>query len=249
MEIFDRPLAVVILAAGKGTRMKSDLPKVLHQVGEIPMVTHTVRLAKSIGSEKTIVVIGHQYEIVEDALKNESVDFAYQLEQKGTGHAVEQCREHLQNFEGDVLILSGDVPLLSKNTINNLLHLHYQSRATSTILSADFEDPTGYGRVIRNSDGSLNRIVEHKDANTAELAISEINAGIYIFDCKTLFRLISHIKNENKQQEYYLPDVLPLILLEKSTVSVDKTKNILEIQGVNTVQQLQNLNEEYAKIH
>ncbi|MBC8213537.1 MAG: NTP transferase domain-containing protein [Candidatus Marinimicrobia bacterium] len=245
----NRQLSVVILAAGKGTRMKSDLPKVLHEVGKIPMVAHTVRLAKSIGSKKTIVVIGHKYELVEQALQNESVEFAYQLEQKGTGHAVEQCRKQLQNFSGDVLVLSGDVPLLSQQTIKNLIDLYYKTKATASLLSADFDDPTGYGRIIRNSDGTLNRIVEHKDADETELAVKEINAGIYIFDSQTLFRLISEINNENVQQEYYLPDVLPLILSEKNTVSVDKTKYILEIQGVNTEQQLDKLNEEYAKLH
>jgi len=145
-------------------------------------------------------------------------------------------------------VLSGDVPLLSENTIQNLLDFHYKTKATATLLSADFEDPSGYGRVIRNPNGSLNKIVEHKDSNDSELAVNEINAGIYIFNCKTLFRLISQVSNKNIQQEYYLPDVLTLILSEKNTVSVEKTKNILEIQGVNTVQQLDKLNEEYAKL-
>jgi UDP-N-acetylglucosamine diphosphorylase/glucosamine-1-phosphate N-acetyltransferase len=238
-------LAVVIMAAGKGTRMQSDLPKVLHKVGGKPMISHVIHTAKELNASRIIAIIGHEYKLVEETLKNENIEFAYQFEQKGTGHAVDQCRTQLKDFDGDVLVLSGDVPLLSSATLNQLITVHQDSNATASLLTADFEDPTGYGRVIRSSSNSLEKIVEHKDASNEILAINEINAGIYVFNSKILFELLPQVNNQNVQQEYYLPDVIPLILFKKGIVSIDKTKNNLEIQGVNTIEQLRILDEKY----
>ncbi len=237
------PLAVIILAAGKGTRMKSDLPKVMHTIHGVPMVKRVVQLAKAVGAVKTVVVVGHQYELVVEALKDESVEFAYQLEQNGTGHAVLQCRENFKNFTGNILILSGDVPLLSVECIRELLKRHFSENAAATVLTADAPNPKGYGRVIRTPQGTLLEIVEHKDATAEQLEITEINAGIYIFDCQALFRLLPMVGNKNAQGEYYLPDVIPLILEENKTIAIEKTNNVTEIQGVNTVEQLEKLNE------
>ena len=239
----NRPLAVLIMAAGKGTRMNSDLPKVLHPVGGLPMITRVIRLSRTLHADPIVAIIGHKFELVEAALKDEKVKFAYQLEQKGTGHAVEQCREIMSGFDGDVLVLSGDVPLLTAETLYSLLEVHKTKKAVCTVLTADFEDPTGYGRVIRKADNTLNNIVEHKDASAEELAVPEINTGIYVFDSKTLFDKLPLIGNNNSQGEYYLPDVLPLILANNQRIAVEKTKNITEIQGVNTVQQLELINE------
>lgn len=243
-----KPLAVIILAAGKGTRMDSDLPKVLHKVNGKPMITQVVHLAKSIGADIIIAVVGHKYELVQNALENEPVEFAHQFEQKGTAHAVEQCRSNLANFQGNVLVLSGDVPLTKTETINSLLQAHQNGNAPSSILSTELPDPTGYGRIIRNPDDTLNKIVEEKDAHESEREIREINSGIYIFDCGELFRLLPQVGNNNKQNEYYLPDVLNLILTENGKVIIEKTPNYYEIQGVNTIEQLSELNRMYEEV-
>jgi UDP-N-acetylglucosamine diphosphorylase/glucosamine-1-phosphate N-acetyltransferase len=240
-------LATIILAAGKGTRMKSDAPKVIHKLAGLPMVARVVHLSEAIGSVKTVVIIGYKYQMVIDALADEKVEYAIQKDQLGTGHAVEQARDNLKNFKGNVLILSGDVPLLSKSTLLNLLSTHSSSEADATILSADVDDPTGYGRVIRRTDNTLDKIVEHKDASDTQRLIPEINAGIYIINSETLFELLPKVKNKNAQQEYYLPDVLPMILSKKGKVSIEKTENSNEILGVNTVKQLEELNEIYKK--
>ncbi len=237
----------MILAAGRGTRMESPLPKVVHKMAGIPMVTRVVRLSRQVGSERVVVIVGYEHETVRETLKDENVEFALQSLQLGTGHAVEQARPLLEDFQGDILILSGDVPALTAGTVNHLLKVHRETDALATLLTADVDDPKGYGRVIRNQDGTLKRIVEHKDASDDERGIREINAGIYVFDSATLFRLLPYVKNTNVQNEYYLPDVLPLILLEKGKVSVDKSKNSFEILGVNTVQQLEELNEIFRK--
>jgi bifunctional UDP-N-acetylglucosamine pyrophosphorylase/glucosamine-1-phosphate N-acetyltransferase len=145
-------------------------------------------------------------------------------------------------------VLSGDVPLISFNTLQNLLETHDSSGTKATLLSAIVEDATGYGRVIRNPQGNLDRIVEHKDANEAQLCVNEMNAGIYVFDCKTLFELLPQVGNNNAQGEYYLPHVLSLILEQGGKVAIEKTNNITEIQGVNTVQQLKDIDAEFQKI-
>jgi UDP-N-acetylglucosamine diphosphorylase/glucosamine-1-phosphate N-acetyltransferase len=241
-------LAVAILAAGKGTRMESDLPKVLHKVGGKPMVSHVIQRAVELGAEKIVSIIGYQHELVKETIGNEPTQFAIQLEQLGTGHAVLQCASQLSEFDGSILVLSGDVPLISYDTLQNLLETHNISATKATLLSAIVEDATGYGRVIRNLQGNLDRIVEHKDANEDELNVNEMNAGIYVFDCKTLFELLPQVGNNNSQGEYYLPDVLSLILDQGGKVAIEKTNNITEIQGVNTVQQLKDLDAEFQKI-
>ena len=241
-------LAVAILAAGKGTRMESDLPKVLHKVGGKPMVSHVIQRAVELGAEKIVSIIGYQHELVKETIGNEPTQFAIQLEQLGTGHAVLQCASQLSKFDGSILVLSGDVPLISYDTLQNLLETHNTSATKATLLSAIVEDATGYGRVIRNLQGNLDRIVEHKDANEDELNVNEMNAGIYVFDCKTLFELLPQVGNNNSQGEYYLPDVLSLILDQGGKVAIEKTNNITEIQGVNTVQQLKDLDAEFQKI-
>ena len=241
MSLNKNRLAVVILAAGKGTRMDSNLPKVLHKVGGKPMVTHVIDRALEMGAEKIITIIGYRYELVQEQLKNEKTVFVLQLEQLGTGHAVLQCAELLKNFRGGVLVLSGDVPLISLKTLQSLHATHYSIGAKATLLSAQVDDPTGYGRVIRKSDGLLHRIVEHKDANNDQLKINEMNAGIYMFDSECLFNLLPLLRNNNAQGEYYLPDILSLINKNKGKVAIEITDNITEIQGVNTVEQLDEL--------
>ena len=249
MELHNKnTLAVVILAAGKGTRMDSDLPKVLHKVGGKPMLSHVIQRAVELGAEKIISIIGYQHELVKETITSEPTQFVLQSEQLGTGHAVLQCASQLSEFDGDILVLSGDVPLISFQTLESLLKTHQTSNTKATLLSAIVEDASGYGRVIRNNALTLDKIVEHKDAKGQELNVNEMNAGIYVFDCKTLFKLLPQVGNNNVQGEYYLPDVLSLILEKGGKVAIEKTNNITEIQGVNTLQQLKDLDAEFQKI-
>lgn len=241
-EIFDQ-LAVVILAAGKGTRMNSDLPKVLHEVGGRPMVSWVVATAHKIGADPVVVIVGHMHTLVESKLADEGVWFALQSKQKGTAHAVEQTRSHLENFDGDILILSGDVPGLKADTLIKLIKAHRNSGATASLLTADVENPTGYGRVLKDKDGLLVGVVEEKDATDDQRAIREINSGIYVFRAKNLFDTLPLVKNKNIQQEYYLPDVLYLLREQNLPITVEKAGNYRELLGVNTVDELREINE------
>lgn len=242
-----QPLAVIILAAGEGKRMKSDLPKVLHPVGGKPMISHVVEIAQAIEPEKIVVIVGVGRELVMDELSRSGVEFAVQDKQLGTGHAVLQAKDNLSDFNGNVLILSGDVPLLSEMTLDKVLYRHYVSKAAATVLSTIIDNPTGYGRVIRRDDGNLKHIVEEKDCSRDEREVREINAGIYLFDAKTLFQYLPEVGNANVQQEYYLPDVLPLIMAESGIVAVEKTENAKEVAGVNSPEQLEELNSTFLQ--
>ncbi|MEA3499715.1 MAG: sugar phosphate nucleotidyltransferase [Candidatus Marinimicrobia bacterium] len=231
-------LGVIILAAGKGTRMKSSLPKVIHKVLNETMISRVVSQAKSVGAEKIIVVVGYKKELVIDALKNKDVEFAIQSEQLGTGHAIKMTKDNFNSWNGDILILSGDVPLLTTATIEKLIKKHNEEKADATVLSAIFEDPTGYGRIIRKDDDTYSYSVEEKDANDKEKKIKEINSGIYIFKSKHLFHYLRFINNDNAQSEYYLTDVVPMMVAENKKVFLQVANDPNEIQGVNTVQQL-----------
>jgi UDP-N-acetylglucosamine pyrophosphorylase len=230
--------ATVIMAAGKGTRMKSDLAKVLHPVNGRPMVHYVIDLAEEAGSDKTILVIGHQKEKVMAACKARKVLFAIQEPQLGTGHAVQMAEKHISDYTGDVLVLSGDVPLLTTGTATKLLTTHYTHDAVATLLTAELEDPTGYGRVVRDPSGRVTRIVEHKDASPEELKIKEINVGIYVFKAADLFKTLKLIKNDNVQGEYYLPDVVKLYVECGEIVVAQPAANFDETRGINTLEQL-----------
>jgi len=238
-------LAVIILAAGKGTRMNSNLPKVLHKIGGKPMLIHVIHSAKALNADKIVTVLGYKHEMIKEAIADKLVECVLQLKQLGTAHAVLQCMDVLKYFEGNILILYGDIPLIKVETLSQLLTIHSQENATSTILTADLPDPTGYGRIIRNSDNSLMKIVEEKDATNDEREIKEINSGIYAFDAKTLMELLPLVGNNNKQNEYYLPDVINLIIKRNGKVAIDKINNYIEIQGVNNTKQLTEVNELY----
>lgn len=231
-------LSTVILAAGKGTRMKSDLPKVLHQINNRPMVHYVIDLARELNSQKTILIIGHEREMVRETCAGLDVKFAVQEPQLGTGHAVQMTEEQLDGFNGDVLVLSGDVPLLTFPTVDELVKMHQTNDATATLLTSDLDDPSGYGRVLRDRDGSVTKIVEHKDATEQERAICEINVGIYIFKARDLFRALKLVKNDNTQGEYYLPDVISIFISERKKVLAVKTVNFDETRGINNIEQL-----------
>ena len=237
-----RPLAAVIMAAGKGTRMKdSSKAKVMYEVLGKPMVHYVVDLAMMLKVSRVIVIVGYQRDTVIQYLQNShpNVEIAVQAEQLGTGQAIMQAEETLKDFTGDVVVLSGDVPLLTADSMQELIDHHHQTAASATILTADFADPTGYGRIIRNSDGSVKKIVEHKDATEEERHVKEINSGIYVFNGQKLFDGLKHITPQNVQNEYYLTDVFEYFWKRQWKVSALKTLHMEEIIGVNTVNQLE----------
>ena len=242
-------LAVVILAAGKGTRMKNpEIAKVMYEINNRPMVDYVVELSGKLLAARTLVVVGWQKQLVVDYLsKNRTgVEFVEQTEQLGTGHAVLQTREPLTDFEGDVLVLSGDVPLLTEKTARALIGYHRASDAVATILTAELDDPSGYGRIIHNDDDSVKKIVEHKDATKKELAIKEINSGIYLFDKQKLFTCLHRITTNNAQGEYYLTDVFELFWKNEWRVSAVKALDAVEVMGINDLEQLESAQQTMA---
>lgn len=222
----------VILAAGKGTRMKSSLPKVLHSISGLSMVEHVIRAVKQSEVEELVTIIGNGAEQVQETLSDQT-QFALQTEQLGTGHAVQQAENLLSEFSGNTLVICGDTPLLTGETLHNLFKHHEETNAIATILTAEAEDPTGYGRVIRDEQLSVQKIVEQKDASPEELAVTEINTGTYVFDNQALFEALKKVGNENAQGEYYLPDVIEIFKQQNATVSAYIMSDIDEGLGVN----------------
>ncbi|PYZ95432.1 bifunctional UDP-N-acetylglucosamine diphosphorylase/glucosamine-1-phosphate N-acetyltransferase GlmU [Alteribacter lacisalsi] len=222
----------VILAAGKGTRMKSDLYKVLHPVCGKAMVQHVVDQLKGCNVEKTIAVTGHGAEMVRERLGADA-EYVLQEEQLGTGHAVMQAESLLAGEKGTTIVLCGDTPLLTEKTIDALLDFHEKEGAKATVLTAKAEDPSGYGRVIRDESSAVKRIVEHKDANTEERDVKEINTGTYCFDNEALFEALSEVTNDNVQGEYYLPDVIEILQKKGERIGAWQTPDFDETMGVN----------------
>src|SRR6476469_466720 len=201
-------LHIVVLAAGKVTRMKSALPKVLHQACGLPLIEHVLRSADGLQPASAVVVVGHEAELVRERLASRAhVTVVVQQPQLGTGHALLQAEGPLKGLRGTVVMLSGDVPLLTGETIDRLVTTHRSAGAAATVLTAAVSDPTGYGRIVREG-GRIAAIVEHRDATPDVLAISEINSGIYAFDLEPLFDALRQIGSENSQGEYYLPDLV-----------------------------------------
>ncbi len=232
------PVAI-ILAAGMGTRMKSELPKVMHSACGRPMVEHVLDAARSAGVKRLVVVVGYQSEMVRDGLaRHRDVDFALQTEQKGTGHAVQMCAEQLANHEGPVLILAGDTPLLRGESLAALLAELRGQQAACVIGTAFTENNFGLGRVVRSSSGDFLRIVEQKDTTPEEAAIREINTGCYAFDSRLLFQALTQIRPNNSQGEYYLTDVPAILKAEGHRVIAAPKLTIEEAMGVNTPEQL-----------
>lgn len=230
------------MAAGKGTRMKDPLKaKVLYEILGKPMIHYVLNLAEAIHTDRMIVVVGHQHELVKEYIRRShpQVEIVLQEPQLGTGHAVMQTEEALNNFIGDVLILSGDVPFLTEASLQKLMNYHYKTEAVATILTADLDNPESYGRIIRNVDGSVKKIVEYKDATEQDRAVKEINSGIYLFDKKKLFEGLQHITPNNVQNEYYLTDIFEYLWNHQWRVSALKAASINEILGINTMEQLE----------
>lgn len=226
-------LAVLVLAAGQGTRMKSNLVKALHPLMGQPMLAHVLNSARYLNPARLVVVVGHQAERVEAAVGAEDLTFVRQTEQLGTGHAVAQAREALAGFAGTVLILSGDVPLLSPQTMLDFLAAHAQSGAVLSVLSVELLEGGAYGRVIRDEKGYLARLVEARDATAEELAVSEINTGIYAVQAGLLFEAVGRLKPDNDQNEYYLTDMVALAREQGLSVAAIMSPDPEEALGVN----------------
>lgn len=222
--------------------MKSDLPKVLHPVCGRPMIKILLDTLAQLSPARVVVVIGHKGEEVQAALGDYPVQFAWQREQLGTGHAVMMAREAMTDFDGTTLVVAGDVPLLSVNSVNELLKVHRETKAAGTCLSAVFADPAGYGRIIRGSQpNQLLDIIEHKDASDAIRQIDEVNSGTFCFDNQELFKVIDNLGNNNAQREYYLTDVVKIFNRNGLRVSVTKASRPEEVLGVNSTEDLATL--------
>lgn len=231
--------AAVILAAGKSTRMKSELPKVLHPILGRTMIDYVLDAARSAGCEKIVVIVGHKAEEVKAALSHHpDVEFALQAEQKGTGHAVMMSADNLAEHDGPVLVLAGDTPLLKGSSLSRLLEVQQQQNAACVVGTAITEANEGLGRIVRDTNGSFLRIVEQKDATPEEAAILEINTGCFAFDGRQLFKALNQVRPNNNQAEYYLTDCAEILLKDGETVLAETAFTIQEALGVNTQEQL-----------
>lgn len=233
----NKPLNVLIMAAGLGTRMKSRRAKVLHELGGSPLIAHVVRAAQALDPRSIVVVVGHQAEEVEQAVLAEVgglASFVIQAKQRGTGDAVESARDALEHSDSLVLVLSGDVPMIKVETLKKLIEQHNSADAACTILSVRLENPTHYGRIIRDENDSFQKIVEERDANEEQRLVKEINSGIYCFEANDLFQALRKVEPANDQGEYYLTDVPGIILAGRGKVSVYLHNDAREVYGVNT---------------
>lgn len=233
-----RDLAVIILAAGKGVRMKSDLPKVFHEVLGEPMLTYVLETVKTLDPAQTYLVVGHKRDLIMDYYKEWPLKFVVQDEQLGTGHAVMQVKPHLEDFSGTILVLAGDVPLLSDKTLKKLIDFHLRNKGAATDLTAELEDAGNYGRVVRNKKGEIEKIVEKKDASPEELKIREINTGTFCFDKDALFAALAEVRPENAQKEYYLTDTLEILRKKSLPVYAFRADDPSETLGINTKDEL-----------
>jgi UDP-N-acetylglucosamine diphosphorylase/glucosamine-1-phosphate N-acetyltransferase len=231
-------LTIIILAAGKGTRMKSDLPKVLHRLGGKPLIVHVLKTARELRPDRLLVVVGHGRDAVLKELVNTGADGVVQEPQLGTGHAVLQCRATLSDFAGDVVVLSGDVPLLKSATLQKLVERHRHSGASASVLTARTDDPGEYGRIVRGEDGEFVGIAEARDATPQQREIREINSGIYCFRASALFGALGRVRTDNRKGEYYLTDVVGLLAKAGHNVQAFELTDFTEVQGINTVSEL-----------
>jgi bifunctional UDP-N-acetylglucosamine pyrophosphorylase/glucosamine-1-phosphate N-acetyltransferase len=235
-------LGVILLAAGQGTRMRSALPKVLHPLGGKALFLHALNRAQQLGPKRIAVIIGHGAEAVREAYPGSDVTWVVQEQQLGTGHAVLCAKEAFEDFHGELLILSGDVPLIRESTLMAMIERHRGARAVVTLLTAVLENPQGYGRILRAGDGTGNGtiagIVEEKDASDAQRQIREVNGGVYVASAPFLFAALSGVKNNNRQGEYYLPDVVAIGLAQGAVVQTVRVDDRREMMGVNTREEL-----------
>ena len=233
-----RDLAVIILAAGRGVRMKSDLPKVFHEVLGEPMLTYVLETVKKLAPQRIYLVVGHKRDLIMDYYKDWDLKFVVQEEQLGTGHAVMQAKPHLKDFSGTVLVLAGDVPLLTNATLRKLIEYHLKKKAAATDLTAELPDAGNYGRIVRNKKGEIEKIVEKKDASADELRIKEINTGTFCFEKDALFEALAEVRPDNAQREYYLTDTLEILRQKGLPVHAFRAQDPSETLGINTKEEL-----------
>ena len=231
-------LKTLILAAGEGSRMKSKLPKVLHKIMGITMVEHVIGAAENAGSDEVAIVIGFKGDEVKEALKDRKLKYYLQAEQLGTGHAV-MCADEFIDDNKDVLILYGDTPLLTADTLKSLLDFHKKEGNGVSIISAIVDDPAGYGHIVRDEKGAFVKNVEHKDATDEEKLVKEINTGVYVFKGASLKKALKKLNNNNAQGEYYLPDTLEILLKDGEGVNAMAVNDVSEFYGVNSRVQLE----------
>lgn len=228
----------LILAAGKGKRMRSDLPKVLHRLDGRYIVDHVIEAARKAGIDRQILVIGHKAEKMREALAGRDILFALQAEQLGTGHAIMMAREQLTGFSGDLVVLCGDMPLVKPETIKRLVEERRRLNAAAVVLTVLFDDPGKYGRVVRDEKGFLKAIVEYRDADNRIRKIKEINTGAYCFDWPKLEKILDRLNPDNDQKEYYLTDSISLFVKLGETVGALIASDPREGYGINSVEEL-----------
>lgn len=231
-------IGVILLAAGQGKRMKSGLPKVLHSLCGKPLFLHPLEIAQKLQPGKIVVVIGHGAESVQRSYTGTDVSWVVQEQQLGTGHAVLCARKMFNDFSGDILILSGDVPLITQSTLNAMIDRHRVQRAALTLMTACLQDPTGYGRILRDDGGAISGIVEERDATVIEKQIKEVNAGVYVASPEFLFSALERVNNHNQQQEYYLPDIVTIGLAQQRKIATFGVDDSHEMMGINTREEL-----------
>ena len=237
-----KELRIIILAAGKGTRMNSDLPKVLHKLNGKALLDFVLDESELLNPKETILVVGFKKEQVISHTKHRAnLKYATQMEQLGTGHAVLQTGDLLKNKEGHILILYGDVPNIKESTLRPIIDDHLINNRDLTLITAEIDDPTGYGRIIRDKNDNLLKIVEEKDCTDDERKIKEWNPGIYIFKIPEVFEILNNIKTNNASKEYYLTDAIGLAQQSKMEIKAIKIANSNEVVGVNTADQLEEL--------
>lgn len=230
-------LAAIILAAGKGTRMKSSLPKVLQPLAGSPLAAYPIQSSQQLGCSPIVMVVGHQSERVQETFSDQDMLFVEQQQQLGTAHAVQMTQPVLKDFSGTLLLLCGDVPLLRQETLQQLLTDHQQAGAVVSVLTANIENPTGYGRIIRNGD-FVEKIVEEKDTTDEEKKVQEINTGLYALEAPLAFELLAQIGNQNSQGEYYLTDIISLARAQGHKVMASILNDSAESMGINDRVQL-----------
>ena len=232
--------AAIILAAGQGSRMKSDLPKVAHHAAGAPMVEWVVRAASDAGVSRIVLVVGHQQEVVRDLFEGSvhPIEYAVQSEQKGTGHAAQMAETCLAGFDGDVFVLVGDGPLLRSEVLRKVHERHVESGAAATLATANIPDPTGYGRIVRDEGGRFVGIVEQKDATPEQLRITEVNPSIYCFRAAALWDALSRVEPSSATGEYYITDVPAMLMKDGDLVEVVAVADAHDALSVNTPEQL-----------
>jgi bifunctional UDP-N-acetylglucosamine pyrophosphorylase/glucosamine-1-phosphate N-acetyltransferase len=234
----DTDKIALILAAGKGKRMKSDLPKLLHRLNGRYIVDHVMENARRAGIEKQVLVIGHQAGMVREAMAGRNLHFALQDKQLGTGHAVMMAREHLSGFSGDLIVLCGDMPLVKEDTIRGLIDERRRMGAAAVVLTVILDNPGKYGRIVRDEKGLLKAIVEYRDADKKIREIKEVNTGAFCFDWKKLDKILDKLSDKNDQKEYYLTDSIDIFVRQGETVAAMVASDPSEGFGINSAEEL-----------